>query len=400
MYAEVFISFRFSEAMQTAHELKQSLSDQHGVEAFVCDVPVGGGDILDEIVSAIDVAKVFVVLGTRSYGRQTSSLFATRQELVYAMENKKSIFLVKMCESFDEPIARFLLPLSIPYYPHFPDGSGVPLSLTRQIAEAVFAVRTEIHSSGCLISNPITDTDNKQIAAQMASPVNSTIFSDLYAKFGAAMTAAMTSEGDHPAAPDRQTGESASAYSLRVAREHYQPHHWVNDSSVFARFRLARQAGRAFVDYGLDLSVLSDRQKAELSNAYVFCAPLDAINWARMKDMPIDLSSWAGLLPSMHTQRTRWTLSTSACARRRPSIRIASRTSWRRGFNENKHHSSVEEEINNSFLNVSYVILSHAYREVKIARHRAYGGCPRAWLGGIVESTGLVKLCNRKRIDS
>ena len=33
------------------------------------------------------------------------------------------------------------------------------------------------------------------------SPVNNAIFSELYGKFGAAMTAAMTSEGDHPRPP-------------------------------------------------------------------------------------------------------------------------------------------------------------------------------------------------------
>ena len=64
---------------------------------------------------------------------------------------------------------------------------------------------------------------------------------------------------------------------------------------MFTRFTIARKAGRGLIGYGLDVSGLSGRQKAELSNAYVFCAPLDAINWARMKDMPIDLSSWAGV---------------------------------------------------------------------------------------------------------
>jgi hypothetical protein len=42
---------------------------------------------------------------------------------------------------------------------------------------------------------------NKTQAAEMSSnssPVNNTTFSELYGKFGAAMTAAMTSEGDHP----------------------------------------------------------------------------------------------------------------------------------------------------------------------------------------------------------
>jgi hypothetical protein len=141
-------------------------------------------------------------------------------------------------------------------------------------------------------------SNNKTQAAEMSSdpsPVNNTTFSELYGKFGAAMTAAMTSEGDHPAAPNRLSRESASTYSLRVARGHYQPHHRVNESSVFAKFTLARKAGRTFVEYGLGVSGLSGRQKAELSNAYVFCAPLDAINWASIKEMPlpIDLSSWA-----------------------------------------------------------------------------------------------------------
>lgn len=44
------------------------------------------------------------------------------------------------------------------------------------------------------------NTDNKTLTEEMSSassPVNNTTFSELCGKFGAAMTAAMTSESDH-----------------------------------------------------------------------------------------------------------------------------------------------------------------------------------------------------------
>lgn len=76
--------------------------------------------------------------------------------------------------------------------------------------------------------------DNKSLAAEMSSDsisVNDTIFSDLNVSFGSAMTAALTSEGDHPAAPivgpervHRHTASAlrASTTSPTTGRTHLQ----------------------------------------------------------------------------------------------------------------------------------------------------------------------------------
>lgn len=96
-----------------------------------------------------------------------------------------------------------------------------------------------------------------------------------------------------PAAPNRNEGESASAYSLRVAVEHYSPHHWKNDSAVFNDFTAARKKGRAVLsEYMPQAESLSDTQRAELSNIYIFVAPLDAINWTRMKNIDRQIKTW------------------------------------------------------------------------------------------------------------
>ena len=111
-------------------------------------------------------------------------------------------------------------------------------------------------------------------------------FSEKYLAFQTAQTEALKG------APSRQQGESAPAYFLRLAISHYQPHHWVNDSDVYARFRAARQAGRALLGESLKRTDLLPREKNELANIYIFIAPLDAINWKRMKNLNTEIKDW------------------------------------------------------------------------------------------------------------
>ena len=59
------------------------------------------------IGEALEVCRVFVVLGTRSYGAAGSSVVDTRKELTYAMEEGKDIYVVKMVEGeYEEIFAR------------------------------------------------------------------------------------------------------------------------------------------------------------------------------------------------------------------------------------------------------------------------------------------------------
>jgi hypothetical protein len=101
----------------------------------------GDSSILDTVVRAIDESALFVVLGTRTYGRKTASLSATRQEMVYALESRKPLFVVKMCDEYEEHVTRFLLDSSIPYYDlsDFGPDKDIPEELVDQVVAAAWA---------------------------------------------------------------------------------------------------------------------------------------------------------------------------------------------------------------------------------------------------------------------
>eukprot|EP00730_Choanoeca_flexa_P006683 TRINITY_DN12203_c2_g4_i16.p1 TRINITY_DN12203_c2_g4~~TRINITY_DN12203_c2_g4_i16.p1 ORF type:complete len:269 (+),score=68.95 TRINITY_DN12203_c2_g4_i16:111-809(+) len=111
---DIFLSLRFGEALPAAEALKVKLQAK-GVSAFLCAV-AAGGDLVDEIVENIDACRLVVILGTKTYGKDTGVGFCTKDELKFIIGEKKKIFLVKMCDRFDEAIARFRLGPHIMYH--------------------------------------------------------------------------------------------------------------------------------------------------------------------------------------------------------------------------------------------------------------------------------------------
>jgi hypothetical protein len=110
----VFISLRFAEAMLEAKALQQDLYAQ-GLSAFPCDIPEGQ-DSAGTLLTALIHCKLAVILGTRTYGRDTECGFSAYDELRYIVEVKKPIFLIKMCQAFEEQYAVFRLPSSISHF--------------------------------------------------------------------------------------------------------------------------------------------------------------------------------------------------------------------------------------------------------------------------------------------
>jgi hypothetical protein len=90
-----------------------------GVSTFLCDVPEGQ-DLANAVVMALTHCKLVVILGTKTYGKQTACGFSTFEELRYIFEVNKPFFLVKMCTEFEEAETRFRLPSSISYFPWQP----------------------------------------------------------------------------------------------------------------------------------------------------------------------------------------------------------------------------------------------------------------------------------------
>ncbi len=110
----VFLSTRFNESKPQATLLKHKL-EQAGVSTFLCDVPEGQ-NIAKVVMKAIDQCELVVIFGTSTYGKETDCSFSTAQELRYIVDHEKPFFLIKMCEMFLEPAAKFHLPPSIAYY--------------------------------------------------------------------------------------------------------------------------------------------------------------------------------------------------------------------------------------------------------------------------------------------
>lgn len=128
----VFISVRFSEALEEALALKQCLDD-NGIPTFVCAL-LPGANLLQTIASELEHCELVVVMGTSTYGFKTDSHFCTYQELQYIMTQRKPFFLVKMCDRFNVPSTTLQLTNDIAYFP-WTAGTAMPSNIVQSIQQ-------------------------------------------------------------------------------------------------------------------------------------------------------------------------------------------------------------------------------------------------------------------------
>jgi hypothetical protein len=105
----VFISVRADEDNGAAVKLKDAL-DAAGISTFLRT----RDSLFVDIVSALDACDLFIVLGTQGYGKQDleDQRFSTQQELQFAANHRKPVFLIKRCNKFEDPRTRMCLPES------------------------------------------------------------------------------------------------------------------------------------------------------------------------------------------------------------------------------------------------------------------------------------------------
>jgi hypothetical protein len=129
----VFISVRlFEDSTDNASvQLKVALENA-GVSCFLCDINSVRTSLPGAISQAMDDCELFVVLGTRGYGKQGDSTFSTREELQFAMDHRKPIFLIKRCQEFEDPLTRMSLPAGTPHVPWDP-ATDFPANLVNDI---------------------------------------------------------------------------------------------------------------------------------------------------------------------------------------------------------------------------------------------------------------------------
>jgi WD40 repeat protein len=143
MSYELFISLRFAEAGNEATLLKNALESK-GISTFLCAVHPGG-DIAREIVNALHGCHLAIIMGTKTYGKDTGAGFSTFEELRF-IHKKKPFFLVKMCDAFEEPETVFRLDDSVSYFPWTP-GHPLPADLVTKIVEKLSSVTSSSSSA-------------------------------------------------------------------------------------------------------------------------------------------------------------------------------------------------------------------------------------------------------------
>jgi hypothetical protein len=142
MACRVFISLRLIEDCDhAAVKLKDALEDA-GIPTFLCNTPVGD-DIAEEIAHALDACELFVVLGTEGYGQQGDSSFSSREELQFAKDHRKPIFLIKRCDAFADPKTRLHLPDSMMYQLWQPHTESMPEGIVENIRAKLAAPDVE-----------------------------------------------------------------------------------------------------------------------------------------------------------------------------------------------------------------------------------------------------------------
>ncbi|EGD76683.1 hypothetical protein PTSG_08034 [Salpingoeca rosetta] len=105
---DVCISFEQSEALEESKALHAALCAHGNVTAFLCDASPGANTAAS-IVEAIDTCKLVVIMGTSAYGAETGSPINTNKQLWFVVSNNKPLIVVKMCDAYATPHARFHL---------------------------------------------------------------------------------------------------------------------------------------------------------------------------------------------------------------------------------------------------------------------------------------------------
>jgi hypothetical protein len=154
---DVFISFRFGEAMKEAKLLRSKLTAL-GLNVFICEVEPGG-NIMEEVSSNLDACTMALVLGTETYGQKGSVSYSTKEEMAFIMGEHKPYFLVKMCERFAGPQTRLTFNQNISYELWL-KGTPMPSDLPDKIKAKLDSIKVPagtLHSSRGKAQHPPSD---------------------------------------------------------------------------------------------------------------------------------------------------------------------------------------------------------------------------------------------------
>jgi hypothetical protein len=158
---DIVFSFRIAESSNEVDQLEAGLK-LVGLKTFRCDQVPNSALFPVIIGEKLDQCKVVVIMGSRTYGTRTTGGFSTFEELGFVLSEGKRYYLVKMCDRFELPEIRLMIPPGIRYTRWLP-GDQIPSGLIREIENAV---RNPAQSPALHINPNSNSQDSSEVETQ------------------------------------------------------------------------------------------------------------------------------------------------------------------------------------------------------------------------------------------
>jgi tetratricopeptide (TPR) repeat protein len=155
----VFVSWRMAECKKEVEALQKSLQP-HGVKVVVVgELP--GGDLLQSVIEGMEAADLFIIMGTETYGRQTSGIIDTYKEMQYIVASKKPYFLFNMNTElslmrFSEGAANLVFNLNTIAWERWAVGAPIPPKSIPKILKKLEERGNRSRAGGRSVSPPST----------------------------------------------------------------------------------------------------------------------------------------------------------------------------------------------------------------------------------------------------
>ena len=144
------ISWRMSECKPEVKALRAAL-EHEGLNTIVIG-ELAGGDLLKAVTEGMDAADLFIIMGTETYGRETSGVICTYQEMMYIKSSKKPFFLINMnpkssLMKFKEPATNVVFNLNTVAWERWEVGTPISAKLVGNITSKLSNVALQLQST-------------------------------------------------------------------------------------------------------------------------------------------------------------------------------------------------------------------------------------------------------------
>jgi hypothetical protein len=166
----VMVSWRMSECKAEVAALEATLEAQGVNTIVVCES--AGGDLLKAVTHSMDSADLCVIMGTETYGKPTSGLIDTYQEML-RIKKEKPFFLINMNPpsslfTFKESATNTVLNLNVIAWERWEIGTPIPNRLAANIMKKLIEVCSNGGSGvGGVVEEEVKEEEEEEGTAQL-----------------------------------------------------------------------------------------------------------------------------------------------------------------------------------------------------------------------------------------